>query len=149
MGLSSRKKKKSKQYNENQKPPCGGFCNVPLPGLGNSKMRHHKGFLGNFSIARRTLSDGVVNGTNGTQKRCFESVPFASGAGEMLQMLHFFRCFGSVTFESFSVPFVKIQPYFSRELGKWDTSEWFLRVSHLHELKLYFFLQLESWDISL
>ena len=53
---------------------------------------------------------------------CFMSVPFASGAGEMLQMLHFFRCFGSVTFGNFGVPIAEIQPYFSREWDKWDTA---------------------------
>ena len=53
---------------------------------------------------------------------CFTSVPFASGAGEMLQMLHFFRGFWNVTFGNLGVPFVKIWPYFSREWDKWDTA---------------------------
>lgn len=53
---------------------------------------------------------------------CFTSVPFASGAGEMLQMLHFFQCFGSVTFGTFGVPSAEIKPYFSIEWDKWDAA---------------------------
>ena len=36
-------------------------------------------------------------------------------------MLHFFRCFESVTFGNFGFPIVKNKPYFSIEWDKWDT----------------------------
>ena len=36
-------------------------------------------------------------------------------------MLHFIRCFESVTFENLGVPFVQNEPYFSTEWDKWDT----------------------------
>ena len=39
----------------------------------------------------------------------------------MLQMLHFFRGFGSVTFGIFGVPFMRNEPYFSIEWDKWDS----------------------------
>ena len=51
------------------------------------------------------------------ENSCFTSVPFVSGADEMLQMLHFFRYFGGVTFGNFGVPITQNQPYFSME---WD-----------------------------
>ena len=41
---------------------------------------------------------------------------------KMLQMLHFFRDFGSVTFGNFGVPIAQNEPYFSIEWDKWDSA---------------------------
>ena len=77
---------------------------VPLPGLGNSKMRHRKGFLGNFSIARRTFSDGVVNGTNGTRKQLFYECAICERCGRNVTNVTLFSIFWGCNIWEFWCP---------------------------------------------